>query len=217
MDNQTPKLKSWRPRLSLRALLVFTTILCLWLGWRVSVVKRVDGAVQAITDAGGSVRYPTDLVRDRRYGATGLKEEFDRSYAEKILLGHHAKGMPNWVILSEFGNLEAAGSGATLPVILRAIRQVPSIEHIDLAGTRVSSDACLALAQIPHVRWIRLGGARIGDSDLDRLAELTHLEDINLYNTSVTAGGALELAKRLPGCRVHHKVFEQRRGEREAS
>jgi len=200
---------AWRPRLSLRALLVFTTLLCLWLGWRVSVVKRIDGAVQTITSAGGGVRYPTDILRGRRYGATGLKKEFDRTYVKKILLGHNPKGLPNWVILSQFGELESNPSGGKLATITQAIRQLSSIEYVDLANTQLSSNSCLTLARISQIRWVRLGGTRVNDADLDRLAELTHLQDINLCNTNVSDAGAVELAKRMPGCRVHHEVFEQ--------
>ena len=55
----TPSTKPrWRPRLRLRTFLLLLTLLCVWLGWRVSAVNRIDRAVAAIERAGFVVEYP---------------------------------------------------------------------------------------------------------------------------------------------------------------
>ena len=49
-------------RFGLRTLLIFLTVLCVWLGFQVNAARRQHAAVQAILQAGGTVAYDYQTV-----------------------------------------------------------------------------------------------------------------------------------------------------------
>jgi hypothetical protein len=80
-----------------------------------------------------------------------------------------------------------------------------SLTTLDLFDTRVTDAGLAHLAEwMPHLEWLELSDTQVTDAGLRSIVGLKHLRRLDVRKTKVTAAGAEELHRALPGVEILH-------------
>ena len=219
----------WHLRFGLKNFLVAISLFSLWFGWRVSTMRRVEGAVQKLEEAGcvlvyTSVFTPPEPISVTAAGGSNLTLFLgsgqvvaptvpDRSYAARFLFGYRKSDLPDGIYLGGYVVLGNDGkpkpSGDTLVADLAPwIGRLPTVSDIDLSDTQVTGACCKSLALISHLRCLSFMDTAVDDDDLEEFALLKQVTYLDLYRTGWSKEGVAKLRERLPNCRISHESTE---------
>lgn len=203
-------------RFSLRTLLVFVTLACIWLGLRTNAASRQKTAAEKVLRYGGGVAYGWEL--------------HDGNYSRNPTA---TPPVPNWIrrqlgddFLFRIRSVHLDGVDMDAEK-LACFLQLPKLLWINVSRTGISDDSLKLLLQnhnprvlglmhtrvtatgIQHLRnchkleFLSLNGnPQINDDAIPVLKSLTHLRQLDLTGTSVSKQGTIEIQTALPKCRV---------------
>ena len=81
---------------------------------------------------------------------------------------------------------------------LKKLKQLSSIEYLDLSRTRVGDEGVTHLAELPKLSHLNLRDTNVSDESIEQLARMTNLEQLYLWGSQFTRSGVLALQERLP-------------------
>jgi internalin A len=214
-----PSLK-WRPRLSVRALMLAVLVIGGVLGLVLHRARVQHEAVIAIQEAGGSVCYHWQRIGNYMITGPTSPTWWDSFMAR---LGPDMFGRVVWVGFN--GNSTAEPDDALLAQIsqirsleeldfrplglskpgfashrsvtdagLVHLRNLPRLRRLNLSRTGVRGPGLVHLRGMKQLRWLELLELPLGDDDLSHLEGLTSLEILNLSSDRITDAGLAHLA-----------------------
>jgi len=182
---------------SLRTLLVFTLLVGLVLGYFGSIYHRVQNQralIEKMSALGFRVKYNydpefIDIMHPERSEPPGpwigraLIGEDAYAHVDSVSCGDRAAHKPEDLrALSLFPKLRKVSihgdwvdDGA-----IDHLLNIPSLEHVDLAITRITSKGYSRLARCPTLKSLRLTGPEAGDDTFAPLHEASQLERLDL-------------------------------------
>jgi hypothetical protein len=213
------KARRWRPRFSLRALLLVVTVLCLALGWRLHRARQQREAVQAIRQAGGWVYYDYQQFNPQN-GQLDLQAkpwqpawliepvgiDFWRKVTALNMSFHEERGMrwdneqPTTDIgrhLSHLPRLRFLGL-TEHSVDDAGLQYVGQLQHLEVLlywdAPGVTDAGARHLRNLPRLQCLNMGSSEIGDRGLEAFAQLPRLEELVMQGNNVTDKGLAALA-----------------------
>jgi hypothetical protein len=144
---------------------------------QVSTMARRPGVVE--TSAGGQLRYvsfsgsPRELL-GVEYGPAG-NSSLDLIYDVQAAFTVFREPQRVHLCYTEFGDNE-------VPLLLDA----PTLQQLDLKGTRLTDQGVISLARLPHLRGIYLNHTAVGDAGIGALSHCPKLSLLGLRETRVT-------------------------------
>ncbi|HEY5908530.1 MAG TPA: c-type cytochrome domain-containing protein [Vicinamibacteria bacterium] len=138
----------------------------------------------------GSLRAILPGERDLEYTAAIAGATFGDAQLQK--LGSAGNDLL-WLDLSRTGITDAG---------LKALAQMPNLEHLDLRGTAVGDEGVKALANLKNLHTLGLYGTRVTDAGLEALRALPSLRRLYVGGTKVTGPGLDALRKARPELQV---------------
>jgi Leucine-rich repeat (LRR) protein len=205
--------KSYRRffRFSLRTFLIGLTVLCIWLGIKVSDARKQREAVAAIRNLGGSVEYDYHRMAgekpnlfDPKLEAPGpewLRSLIGPEYFQDVVLvdlSHCPITDDDLAILRYFPKLETVGLEHTqiFGAGLAHLSEIKTLKQLGLWDTRIDDEALKHLRGLHRLWNLALDENRISDVGLENLEELTDLEEwLGLSHTQITDAGLHHLKK----------------------
>jgi len=209
----------WGLRFSLRGLLIFMTLFCVGLAWRLHRARQQREAVQGILDAHGWVYYdyqhydPHTCKFDQKatpwepqwlQGQVGIDFFHD---VEAVNMSFHGDGivrrdekLPDPDIsrhLAQFPRLRFLGltEGACHDDGMRHVGQLRYLEVLLFWDAPHITDAGAAhLTNMPRLQCLGMGSSQIGDRGLATIARLPRLEDLSMQCNNFTDAGLSALA-----------------------
>ena len=160
-------------RFSLRALLVFTFVIGIWLGWLTNSARKQQRAAAWVNDHRGSVYYDFDMIKDAH--GNWIAESNDPGW--KWIPLPHAWKSPV-VIDCEWNVTGAALFGA--PSNIQPLADLTRLEFLAVSGKQLSD--IKPLARLRSLRELRLLGPI---TNIDALASLDNLATLSLYTGDV--------------------------------
>jgi hypothetical protein len=170
-------------RFSLRTLFLVTTVLAIWLAFKVHAARQQQEAVALYLRLGGTIRYDYEIDQSGRLirNATPSGWPWLRSY-----------------VGSEYFDSVSVLSMTTKPVSdpdTRPLVGLPHLLQLWLGHTKISDDAMDSISQLRMLRQLELSNTGITDTGLMRLLQLPHLTYLQLDSTTVTDEGVESLLK----------------------
>jgi Leucine-rich repeat (LRR) protein len=201
---------------SLRSLMVLLVLICVGIGFLVSLPMKRQWAVAALENHGARLksqpRAPTWL--DQIFGSQ-LPRVFDRvaevsrvhSNDDLVLLTalpdvenlqlNDARitdaGLAHLAGHSQLKVLSLAGSSVTDAGLLH-LRTLTGLEDLSLDGLAISDSGIESIARNVRLKRLSLRNTKLTDAGLLHLVRLTHLEELFLDNVDVTDKGVAHLA-----------------------
>jgi len=206
-----------RPHLqySLRALLLLTAAMAVWLGYVTNAARQQRNAVEALTASGAEVYY--DVAFDE---SSDVPLVYSMGFAACHATGRDwqqrgiedAEGMlkwlPAWVDRNLFCTVVAvrlnypdwrlnndSGNGRQLTVAdLRAVSELVSLKGLDFDDAKfVTDDELSHLKTLTHLERLFLAGTNVGDAGLAKIAGLKRLRYLSLRGTKISDDGLAQL------------------------
>lgn len=210
---------SRRFQFSLRALLVVTAVLAVWLGWHVECARRQRDVARLVAELGGSVQYDDDFDSDgwrREEGFTPSKAPLLRRF-----LGHeffHAivsvelararlkdddleRLLPKFAALGTIRELGLTGADIT-DTGLAGIASMAELRQLWVNETCITDEGLKGLSRLHRLQNLQLQQTQITDEGLRHLQGVSSLLVVNLYQTRATETGAAHLRECLPQTNV---------------
>ncbi|WP_158545437.1 hypothetical protein [Bremerella cremea] len=150
----------------LRTLLLFCTLAAVCFGlWRshMTWVDRQHAIAQQIGEKNGSVRWGT-------WGPSWLHDAFGSRYFSYII----TVDWQHKLIINQD---------------LELLRELTSLEELDVAGNRISNKGLEVLGDLPHLRRLAVWRTLISDQGLKTIGKLKQLEVLDIQRTDITEQG----------------------------
>lgn len=155
--------RRFRPRFSLRALLLFMTLSSVWLGLSLASARRQERAVKAIEAAGGSVSYAHDFdfatgrwIEGAPPGPVWLRSLLGRHYFDTVI-------------------------------------DVSFHQHAMKQADKRLADAAPYLAHLPRLRKLLLWGLELEDDEFAAVVNSANPEELSCVMMTVSDGAAAQL------------------------
>ncbi|MEL6107806.1 MAG: hypothetical protein AAFU85_17415 [Planctomycetota bacterium] len=200
--------RRFRPRISLRFLLMLTTVVAFFLGRHLHRAQQQERAVATILDAGGSVRYdyqeepmsPINWVGVwlPKWIQEPLGDDFFHSVVEVDMVNRRPYGV--------WGPLGTGFAPIDFPP-LDFLAGMPHLKKLMLHSSQVTDESVAHIRQLRHLESLSCFGAGTWLSDVGfaRLGGLSKLQVLRLPDCDVT-DASLELTSRfqdLESLRLH--------------
>lgn len=178
------------PRYSLRTMLVVMTVACVVGGYWLNGAVRQARAVKRFKELAA---HPS--LENR--GVVGVHYRGENFFKQ-------VPTIPTWLYpLRELIGVEAFGevidvrlpNSPTTDNDLRYLADVPTVECLWLADTKVTEEGLPHLRACPTLRFLGLDGVPITDRGLIEISKFTELERLFLNRTKVTDKGLVHLKK----------------------
>ena len=181
-------------RISLRTLLIVTTLAGAWLGYEINLARRQKESVAAVRRLGGWVYYDYQL-NGEKYDPTGQSPvpNFLRGWLDEDLVSTvvHVNLVYNDVG-PRLDNQQTTDEG------LRHLGGFPKLTHLLLKDTQASDEGLKEVAKLKHLEALYMWDASaVSDRGVAHLARLSKLESLHLSNSKVT-DDSLRVLGRLP-------------------
>lgn len=183
----------FRPRFSLRTLLLIFTVFAVWLGLIVSRAKKQKVAVDTITKLGGSVYYDYHIHKQ----GTKLTVPGGRSVDE---FGSIMTWGPGTITIGNERNSYLVGQALATPSpvpkwLSRLVGEEMFVKVIavHLNDQRLTDGDMQCLEGLPDIRVLKLSGTSITDQALVHMSGLRKLEELTLNGTSIEGPGLAHL------------------------
>ena len=167
--------KTWRFRVSVRAVMILILALAAWLGWIAHSAREQGEAVAAITRAGGHVIYDWGLWYPGQSEVGGL-------FRPKWLV--HLIGVDSLSQVTGV-SLDGCASDADLVQVGRLTR----LERLSLTSSLITDAGLRHLRGMGTLRQLFLHASPITDEGLAHLNGLIRLQLLTLVDTKVTDAG----------------------------
>ena len=212
--------RRWRPRLSVRGLMLAVLIIGTLLGWNLQRARVQREAVSAIRKAGGTVRYrwqsePGHGVT-RSSARTWWESLMNRLgpdyFASVVWVGFYGgqDGEPDDGVMAhiakldglevldfcplDFGRPGIPSHRSVTDAGLGHLRKLPQLQHLNLNRTGVRGPGLAQLRGTRRLRWLELRELPIRDDDLVHLQSLPSLEIVKLSSNRITDEGLAHLS-----------------------
>lgn len=199
-----------RWQFSVRALLLVTAALALWLGWLTDRAARQRRAVERFTALGADLFYDDRLFDsviivpyrdyDWRIGAKWAHHPELDSNGQVLPDGPYDvsawEWLPRWVDKEYFRKLVAVNASGTKVTgeDLRKLRGVVWLKRLALDNAECIGDEDLAhVGCLRHLERLFLRGTKVGDAGLPHLSAFTDLRYLSLAGTRLTDEGVKHL------------------------
>lgn len=192
----------WRPRVSLRALLVLTGVLAVAVGWLEHSVSGQRRAVQAVRAAGGYVNYRSQLQPVPPGQGTPLPaprwlldllgwDYFDSP--EKVVLPPASPSVLNR-LAEKIGGLDRVTTLTVTPLSVPQVLEPP--EPFDASQPAALAEFGGALAKLPALTQLNLNEypAPIANAFFERLRASSSIEELALTGLTLEPGAAAIVA-----------------------
>jgi hypothetical protein len=214
---------------SLRALLVFVTLLafaCSWLAVKLREVKREEAAAATIEKAGGVVVWSA-YAPGPGWLRSLLGQHFFASVNRVDLEGHRVTDSTLEALdaMNRLQRLGLDGTNATnaglerlqgfheLKVLdirrmnmtdvgLENIARLKQLEYLTLYDTQLTDAGLEKLTGLNKLAILYLEDTRVTDLGLERLQRMKQLTQLWLFRAHVTAAGVKKLQEALPNCKT---------------
>jgi hypothetical protein len=189
------KSSRYRPRISVRALLILVLIVGGGCGWTVHIVRlaRIQrAAVAAVEAAGGDVIYECERDPNRIVALPRPTRKWLSRAVKPAGLRR-----PPWVGIDYFNNVvEIVLPGVLSDDDFSLVGRFPRVEKVWHAGTNHwLTDAGLAhLGGLPRLKELDLSRSGVTDAGLVHLRGMNSLEQLNLSHTRITDAGLVHLS-----------------------
>lgn len=191
-------------RYSLRGLLLFTTVLCVWLAILFNQARRQRRAVEAITSAGGVVAFDYHFQQKSKNGQPPGPTWLRRLVGDELFRTPQHVELRGETITDEFLAEHAAGlDGVQVLLIdslhvtdggLASVAKHDSIHVLSLHAPHVTDAGLEGLAKMGQLTGLELDCPQVTDAGMEHLAHLTDLKRLRLLCPRVTAEGVKHLS-----------------------
>jgi hypothetical protein len=194
-------------RFSLRSLFLVTTVLAIWLAFKVHAARQQREAVAYFLSVGGTLRYDHELdstgkpIRNATPpGWPWLRnmlgsEYFDSARALQLSSksvtdpgARHLTGLPTlkslWLEHTQVGDESAASIG-----------QLRMLYSLDLSSTGFTDAGLVGLRNLSNLTYLNLVGTKVSDAGVDSLLAMPSLYEVDLSGTRVSEAGVLRLVE----------------------
>jgi hypothetical protein len=183
----------------LRTLLIATTLLCLWLGWKVHQADRQRRAVAAIQVAAGWVKYDYESEDYHERSVTKwLRESLGPDYVHSVV----SVGLREGTSLLDGQMIHRRVTRDALDTVLRELPNLPKLQAAHFFMAPVEDDHLQAMSQLSRLETLEILFGRISDAGLRHLERLTNLRHLDLDYTPITQAGIDRLQRALPQCHI---------------
>jgi Leucine-rich repeat (LRR) protein len=193
-------------RYGVRTLLVFVTLLCVWLGWLMHGVQKQRSAAARLEQYGAELVYfpfftmpPWNdiLPPSVRRGLNAALPSDDWRRLTSVEIENADFREEDLEILKDLPHLDHLRLPTT-PLTDAGLRRIASLKAgklilLDLMHTQITDDGLAELSQLKGLEWLFLGGNRITDAGLEQVAKLADLENLWLDDSQVTDAGIAHL------------------------
>lgn len=201
----------WRRLLQyrLRTLLIFTTVVAIWLGLWSNSARRQRDAVAALRKAGATVEYDFERSRNGKprswpawlVGIVGVDSLANVTFVsgwgffltDADLV--HIRKLTDVQMLN-LGNTQVTDAG------LVNVKGLTDLESLSLDSAQITDTGLIQLQNLTKLRFLRLRNTKITDAGLVHLRSLIALQWLDLGDTKVTDAGVAQLQRSLPNCRI---------------
>jgi Leucine-rich repeat (LRR) protein len=199
-----PRKRRWL-RFSLRALLVFTALLCAWLGWIMYGIDQQRHAVAVLEKNGAQIRdfsfsaYPpwTSILSRRvhRWIDQALPRELRRVTQVTIQSPDFAEDdLKVLADLPSLRYLSLAGPAVT-DASLRYVKPLKSLDCLKLMDSNVTDAGLNGISELTNLEILILSGSPITDAGITHLRGLPKLDELYMSDTPVTGKCLSKLAQ----------------------
>jgi hypothetical protein len=192
-------------RFSLRALLVFTALLCAWLGWITYGINQQRHAVAVLESSGAQIDYlafsafpPWNAILSRRM-KMWIHESLPadlRRVTQVTIEG------PNLVeddlkLLADFPHLRylSLSGPAVTDASLVHIKRLKRLDCLKLMDSNVTDAGLNGISERANLEILILSGTPITDAGISHLGGLTKLDELYMSDTAVTGKCLSKLAQ----------------------
>lgn len=154
-------------RFSLRTLLLFTTILVVWLGYQAEQIHRQQAAVAAIQHLHGSVRY------DGRF-----QDDADVANPSRSKL---RRWLAQWLGRDAIANIDAVYLGGTevRDADLICLKKLPRLRLVVLTSTPITDAGLVHLRNLTDLETLDLRFTAVSDAGVAKLRRALPLATIH--------------------------------------
>jgi hypothetical protein len=226
----TPPKRRWF-RYSMRTLLLVTTALCIWLGFKVEAARKQREAVAAIKKVGGYVDYDYDKKPHHLANYCGVDllhsvisvrvfSKPDSPQELRELLPHlsHLPRLRKLSIingrfrdvdlqhiagLTELKSLELYSNAITGEGFKHLVGLKQLLEF-ECYSNPISDESIKPLAELKHLEWVYLGKTDLTDDCVATLTKMSELKHLFLETTGITWAGEQQLRSQLPNTKIDH-------------
>lgn len=192
-----------RIRFSLRAVLLFTTVIAVWFGYRANVAREERPALDLVRQSGGSALYSHHIHGNlQSLIPTSIRESVGEEYFGRAVRLNFRGGMPRsdeaFTLLGRLPavtvlNTDESGSGIT-DEGLRHVSNLHRLSCFRLPDAQISDDGLRHLSDLTEMELLDLGGNKITDAGIPSFLNLKKLDILILARTSVTDAGIQQFA-----------------------
>jgi hypothetical protein len=179
-------------RFSLRAMLILTTVLCIWLGRWIDGARKQERAVRAIEAVDGTIVY--DYQFDADGGSWGNDRERLGPKWLRQLIGPHFFETVIDVRLVQRG---LTARDKRFADIAPHLADLSRLKHLSLWGLSMDDDDFAMVAEYSRAEEMICGMMSISDRSAAQIATATSLRKIGLSGVVISAQGIAEF-KKLP-------------------
>ena len=182
MNSSYPQKRRWRPRFSLKLVLIVVTLVSVLMGsfalqWRQA--RRQQRAAAAFHKAGAVLIYAYDI-------------DDPSTHIMNVDIRPTAQSLPERLLGTDFFadilTVEAYQSRVD-DSTLAQLKHLPKLEFLDLSATSVTDKGLLHVRETPELRYLGLDETAVTDKTLETLAGLPYLTILSLSETKVTDRG----------------------------
>ena len=179
----------YRPRISLRALMILVAVVAVPAGWVASTIRTQRRAIEAVRGAGGILRFDF--------------QSQDRPLAARRRMPPSAPPpgpeAPRWLRDRLGDELFQAVRRATLPSpasgsVLAALGDFAQLERLDLHGTIAAPGWADHLRGLRRLVEVHLDGVDLAEADFTEVARLPAVRTLEVNRTLMADAGFLRLA-----------------------
>jgi hypothetical protein len=209
-------------RYSLRTFLIAITVICLWLGWKISGARQQHRIVFAVQELGGSVKYDFEPPVDDVFGkplwpaeSTWIDKlfglDFDHDIVEVDLTNTNVtdETLQSMQRLWRLAFLDLSCSHITAQGFAD-LSNVKQLRELNLTQTQASDRDLQDIKSISSLILLHLSYNPITDKGLEGLEKLPHLRELDLDHTQVSADGIDRLQCLRPDLNISYYIDERK-------
>jgi hypothetical protein len=193
-------------RYGVRTLLVFVTLLCVWLGWLMHGVQKQRSAAARLEQFDAELVYfpfftmpPWNdiLPPSVRRGLNAALPSDDWKRLTSVTIesaDFRDEDLDIVANLPHLDHLRLPGTSITDAGLRRLASLKPTnLLLLDLMQTKITDDGLAQVSQLKRLEWLFLDGTKITDTGMEQVAKLADLENLWLDDTQVTDAGIAHL------------------------